>query len=236
MVCCTKVLALALAVGLVACSSSAPPRRATGGTGQPMLMTRAPARVVPAGDEPRVRQAAAAELGPEAASEMTAMHPASAPADATAVAGGPIDAGAASLAQSIAAALDDRPTNGRGVTLISLNELRNYSRAGAGEFRELLQRLSRLLSHAGRDSHIEFIVGDEPASESPDARPHYRVQGAAYLITADGFDQWELFLSIAPIDFDMTVWDARSATRVLRFERPGATQIICPVSEGRGPP
>ena len=64
----------------------------------------------------------------------------------------------------------------------------------------------------------------------------YRMLGSAYLITAEGFDQWELFLSIAPADHDLAVWEARSATRILRTERPGVTQITFPVPAGEAAP
>jgi hypothetical protein len=206
-----------------------------------MRMTRAPGRVVPpTSDDARVRQATAEELGPDAAASMPQVRA------STQASGGdsaearqpaqPIDEGAAALVQSIAVALAHRPVNAQGMTVISLDELRNYSRAGHGEFNHMLRRMARLLTQAGRERRLEFVADDGAAAGSADQRPHYRMQGAAYLITAAGFDQWELFLSMTPMDRDMTVWDARSATRVLRTEREGVTQMTYPVDRGGGAP
>jgi hypothetical protein len=141
------------------------------------------------------------------------------------------------LVESIASALGgqgvQRSTNDRGETVIALNDLRNYSRAGQGEFNYLLKRLATLLSHAGRDERMQFVVEDRSAATGG-ARPQYRMQGAAYLITAEGFDQWELFLSMTPSDRDLAMWDARGAVRVLRTARPDAAQVTYPV-ESRSP-
>lgn len=192
-----------------------------------MLMTRAPARVVPPpSDDARVREAAATELGPQAAATMPAVKSASTGASATSAAE-PVDPGAQALVKSIATSLSGgaRPADDRGVTVITLRELHNYSRAGHGEFNHLLKRLATLLSRAGRDDKLEFIPEDT-AGVAGGPAPHFRMQGAAYLITADGFDQWELFLSITPTDRDFGMWDSHGAVRVLRTARPGVPQIV----------
>jgi hypothetical protein len=226
--------ALAIACGLITTMSgcAAPADRTE--AAQPVMLARAPSRVVSNGaqggreHDQAVRDAAERELGPDVAATL----PEVAPERGAAVAE-PVDPGAELIVRAIANRLSQRPVNERGVTVIDLCAVRNHSRAGQSEFAEFRQRLASLLDAAGREDKIEFIAngkrdakgegGSEGAAGTEGS--HYRMQGAAYLITADGFDQWELFLSLTPADRDFTVWDARSAIRVLRTPRPGQPQI-----------
>jgi hypothetical protein len=170
-----------------------------------------PSRAVQQGDEgAAVREAAASELGPEAAASMPPV--ASAPLD-------PVDPGAALIIGAIDSGLAQRATNDRGVTVVSMNGVRNLSRTDAAEFERFIDRFAGLLTRAGAEAHLEFTR--DAAVEA-----HYRMQGTAYLTTAAGFDQWEMFLSIAPAERDFTVWDARSAVRVLRNARPNQPQVL----------
>ena len=54
---------------------------------------------------------------------------------------------------------------------------------------------------------------------------HYQLLGTAYLVTAEGFDQWELFLRLSPAEDAWTIWQPAVPVRVLRQPRPGQPQI-----------
>lgn len=129
-----------------------------------------------------------------------------------------VDPGAALIVASMADTLEKPAADERTVTVINLHSVRNLSRASADEFARFLDRFAALLTQAGTPHAIEF-VRTAPAA-------HYRMQGVAYLITDAGLDQWEMYLSIAPADRDVAVWDARQVIRVLRNARPGQPQIL----------
>jgi hypothetical protein len=156
-----------------------------------------------------VRAATERELGPETAAALPAIP--STPAE-------PADPGAVVIVTSIDSALGSRVANDQGQTIISLSGLRNLSRCGSGEFTAFKQRLAGLLTKAGREGKIVFTDDAGPPA-------HYRMQGTAYLMSAAGFDQWELYLSLTPADRDFAVWDARNAVRVLRIPRAGQPEI-----------
>lgn len=129
----------------------------------------------------------------------------------------PVDPGAASIVKSIADALADRRVAGDAIA-IDLSPLRNLSRSSAAEFAAFTSRLAELLTHAGREHRMTFTI--DPSATAP-----YRMLGTAYLMTADGFDQWEMYLSVSPSDRDWQVWAARSAVRAMRMPRAGQPQI-----------
>jgi hypothetical protein len=131
-----------------------------------------------------------------------------------------IDPGAAMIVRSIEQSLAGRAANQQDMIVISVDEVRNLSRCERDEFGLFMQRFAGLLSDAARESQIEFTT-----ATSNTAAAQYRMQGTAYLMTADGFDQWELYLSVTPVDRDFAVWDARKAIRVLRNPRPSQPQI-----------
>jgi len=131
------------------------------------------------------------------------------------------DAGATMVVGAIASRLPDRPVDARGVTRIGIRELRNQSRCRHEEFVAFVHRLASLLSSAGRDDRIRFTA-EVPEAGDP---IHYELSGTAYLVTRDGFDQWELFLRIRDAEDGILVWQARGPMRVLRHRRPGQPQV-----------
>jgi hypothetical protein len=134
-------------------------------------------------------------------------------------AGEPIDPGAQALIDSILNRVQNREVGADGITRIGMVQLRNQSHSGQGEFGSFQKRFAELLSRAGHDSHIEVTA-------DPDAKVQYQFQGTAYLGTTEGFDVWELYLSLSPATQNWTVWEARGAVRVLRQPRVGQQQIF----------
>jgi hypothetical protein len=133
--------------------------------------------------------------------------------------GDSIDLNAKALVQSMLARLPDRDSDSDGMTRIGVGQIRNQSRSRSGEFAEFRQRLARLFTQAAGDSRVQFTA-------DANARNHYELQGAAYLITRDGFDVWELFLSVSPAEDSYSLWQADSAVYVLRQARPGQPQML----------
>jgi hypothetical protein len=154
-------------------------------------------------------QAARNELGDEAA-EAVDIQPRRPPA--------PTEPGALALVASMTAGMPGRAVDEQGITRIGLHYLRNQSRADAEEFDRFTARLADLLSAAGSHLSTAFTTSlDEPVQ--------YELLGTAYLITADGFDQWELFLRLSPAEESWTIWQTDAPVRVIRHARPGAPQI-----------
>lgn len=166
-------------------------------------------------DSHAAEEAARDELGDQAA-EALVVEPREPPAPPTPPV--PPEPGALTLVASITASIPSRATDEQGVTRIGLHYLRNLSRADAGEFNTLTQRLADLLSAAGRHLSTTFTTSfDEPVQ--------YELLGTAYLITAAGFDQWELFLRLSPADESWTIWEHDVPVRVIRHPRPRQPQI-----------
>jgi hypothetical protein len=159
-----------------------------------------------------VRNMAARELDQQAAATMPALPPTPVPQ--------PADPGAAAMIDSMNRALVQREASPEGVTLISVRELRNLSHASDSEFIRMRRHLCDALTRAGAGSKMVFVDGENPAIAT-----HYRLLGSAYLVTAEGFDQWEMYLSLTPAARDFQVWDARSPVRMLRLPRPGQQEI-----------
>jgi hypothetical protein len=188
-----------LVVASVACQAPPLARPATGAE------FRAPI------DDRHVHREAQAELGPEVAEALpTVPRPAPQPADP----------GAVSLVESVLAHLGERQRGDDGVTRIGVWQLRNLSRAHASEFARFTERFAETLSRAGRRHDVLFIA-------DPDGPPvQYELRGSAYLISAEGLDQWELFLSLTSVHRPLTLWQPERAVRVLRQSRPGQPQIV----------
>jgi len=130
------------------------------------------------------------------------------------------DPGARWLVQRIATAIEgeagaaaDQPIR------IDVTAIRNQSRVQSDEFEGMLQRLADLLDRAARDEKLEFTA--DPAAPSK-----YRIKGTAYMLNAGGFDQWELYLSLVPVEQAWTVWSADVPIRLLRASRPRSQQIF----------
>jgi len=177
---------------------------------------RHPAVVSTTTNEP-VRKAAEAELGQQAA---VAIPHVERPAPQL------VDAGAAAVVQAIANRLSDPQVGPDGVIHIGLTQVRNQSRATAAEysafidlFADLLTRAANADREAGISPRIEF-------TGEPRATVQYQLQGAAYTISTEGFDVWELFLSMSPASKDWAIWQADRSIRVLRQARPGQPQVV----------
>ena len=171
-----------------------------------------PALVVSSPSDSAIRNATRRELGPEAAAALPVVE--RTPPK-------PKDPGAVALFDSIRAGVEavDPRRPGR-LIRVDLGELRNQSHCSAQEFAGLRQRLAELLNNAaGPDSHIRFVaVAEDPVD--------YELRGAAYLITARGFDQWELFLALRSAGEPWPVWRADRPVRILRRPRPGQPEFL----------
>ena len=174
-----------------------------------------PAMIVPSNNQ-AVRTSAANELGPDAAAAIPLReHPVR----------GADEPVALELVNSMLDRMQDRAVGADGLTHITLSELRNQSRCSSGEFASFRDRLAELLTQAGRDSHLQFASGDEAASSSS-GQSQYQLQGSAYLMTLEGFDVWELYLSLSPPIHPWTIWQANGPVHVLRQPRPGQAQML----------
>ena len=192
------ILGYALAFLLCGCAST--------GVQSPKLIPPR-AAIAPQGEHPAVA-AAKTELGADAAE---ALPPIEHPPPLTP------DPGAEALLNDLLACMEDRRVGADGFTLVSLTRLRNHSRAAASEFIAFRLRLAEVLTRRGADLGVRFSTNGEPAD--------YRIDGTAYLVTADGFDQWELFLRLSPADESWTIWEHDVPVRVIRHPCPRQGQI-----------
>lgn len=98
--------------------------------------------------------------------------------------------------------------------VVRVGPFRNQSHAGQEEVDRLTGRLAELLDRSGSrgPQQIRF-TGDAAAAADFDLR------GTAYLRTADGLDQWELYLSLRPADRGLGLWQGK--VMVLRQPRRG---------------
>ena len=131
-----------------------------------------------------------------------------------------VDPGAARLLEKVAQALETAGRGAGGLTSIRLGPLRNQSHAGAAELEGLTARLAGLLNRAGRDHAIRFFTDPSEAVD-------YELRGTVYLITAQGFDQWELYLSLRPAGEGWSLWRTEGPVRLLRLPAAGP-QIFLP--------
>lgn len=174
--------------------------------------TQHPAIVTATTNQP-IRAAAKEELGEKQAQAIPAVER---PAPQ------PVDKGAALLVQSMLNRMEKRALGNDGVTHIGLSNLRNQSRATSQEFEAFCERLAGLLTHAAKDARggsMRFTCDETETVQ-------YQLQGAAYLNSVEGFDVWELFLSMSPSSQAWTIWQANNPVRVLRQPRPGQPQIL----------
>jgi len=105
--------------------------------------------------------------------------------------------------------------------IVSLGSLRNMSHASPREFDALRARLADLLNAAAaaEGSSLQFVAGE--ADESP-----FTMLGAAYIATIEGFDAWELFISVSRRSVPHDLWRSDGPVRMLRFEQPMAAQVF----------
>lgn len=136
----------------------------------------------------------------------------------------PVDIGAARLIESMRLALPSQFRTETGRARIALNRLKNQSRSTLDEFQMMQHRLVDLFEPLGRRMSIDFVNrDDEPAD--------YEICGTAYLITADGSDQWEIYLQLRPINDDRrTLWANDAPIRLLRQPSPLGDRLAVPAS------
>lgn len=170
-----------------------------------------PTAVVSVTDNQAVREEARAELGEETAQAIPAMRRPVLP---------PADPAAALLVDSMLIRLGPgRAVGSDGNTTITLSPLRNQSRCGAAEFEGFCERLASTLTDAASDSRVRFTC-----QASDEAQ--YMMLGTAYLITAEGFDLWELYLSLSPSSEAFSLWESDGAVRLFRHARPGQPLFV----------
>lgn len=132
----------------------------------------------------------------------------------------PIDPGASHVVEAIVSVIDARHARLRDYHIrIGIADIRNQSRCGSDEFQALLDRLASQLTNAGRAHQLEFVSDDAGEID-------YHLFGSAYLITLDGFDAWEMFLSLSAADYAMTLWRAPGPVNVLRQQRTSLPQVF----------
>jgi len=107
-----------------------------------------------------------------------------------------------------------------GEVLVSVEGLRNQSHASTGEFEMLLERLAATLSRAGSTGGVPMRFMLRPG-EPVD----YELRGTAYLMTAVGFDQWELYLNLRAAGRQWTIWSADGPVVMLRQPRGGVDRL-----------
>lgn len=125
------------------------------------------------------------------------------------------DPGSIRVIDAMRAAIDEYAPGRRETIRVEAWRLRNFSHAAPREFAAMRRRLCELLSAAGARAapRIEFVDAEEGPVE-------FELHGTAYLLNADGFDQWELFLTLRPARDRWTVWEAAAPLRLLRNQRP----------------
>ena len=205
-------LRLLCALAVAGCATS--PSRSTLAPSVPS--DRHPAVVTTTNNQP-IRRAAESELGADAAQ---AIPP------ATRAVPQPAEPGAAAIVQAISKAIADRAGGPGGQVRIGLWQLRNQSRCNSPEFAAFRERFAGLLNRAAKDSQTALAGNAIEFTADPDAAVDFELQGAAYLITAQGFDVWELFPSLSPTEPAWTIWQSPNPLRVLRQARPGQAQIL----------
>jgi hypothetical protein len=126
---------------------------------------------------------------------------------------------ARALVEQMLSLIQDRRVGDNGVTHIGVSMLRNQSRATTVEFNDFCQRLANILTAASPDAQVQFTA-------KADAAVQYQLMGAAYLMTFQGFDLWEMFLSLSPADKNLAIWSASGPVHVLRQPRLGEPQFV----------
>lgn len=134
------------------------------------------------------------------------------PAPSIASAGTPDVAYSMTLSMRRALSRAGEPTFGE--ILVRVDQVRNQSHASTGEFMAMLDRVADALSRAGASggAPMRFVV-------RPGEPVDYELGGAAYLMTAGGFDQWELYPTLRIPDGGATLWSADGPVRLLRQPR-----------------
>lgn len=109
-------------------------------------------------------------------------------------------------------------------TVMRLTNLRNMSRSTDREFDAFTVRFAELLDRSGERRGISVITDDIEADAQ--AEPEFELTGAAYLITRQGFDQWELYLRLQYAGATWSIWEPDDPVRVLRQPMVNSPQIL----------
>jgi hypothetical protein len=123
------------------------------------------------------------------------------------------------LVQAMLKSIQDRRVNDDGYTRISVEQVRNQSRTSRDEFDAFSMRLSEILTQASNDPKVIFVP-------RADGEVQYHLQGTAYLVTFEGFDLWELYLSLSRVDRNLTLWSASGPVYVMRLPQAGRPQMV----------
>jgi hypothetical protein len=123
------------------------------------------------------------------------------------------------LVQAMLNSIQDRRVSDDGYTRISVEQVRNQSRTSRDEFDAFSMRLSEILTQASNDPKVIFVP-------RADGEFQYHLQGTAYLVTFEGFDLWELYLSLSPVDRNLTLWSASGPVYVMRLPQAGRPQMV----------
>ena len=112
---------------------------------------------------------------------------------------------------------------------ITLETMRNFSRASEDEFTAMLTRLATILTDAGAGHKLRFVAtsGAAPAD--------FRMTGSAYLVVRSGFDFWELFPAVSRDNLTPQAWSTSAPVLVLRTDRPGQPQVFFEALGGNAP-
>jgi hypothetical protein len=105
-------------------------------------------------------------------------------------------------------------------TVIALGPIENVSHATTAEFQTMQERLAAVLSAQSRAGGVSFTTS--PAG----AEITHRLRGSAYVITADGIDQWELFIQLTPRDGLWAMWEPAQPIRVIRHARANEPIVL----------
>ncbi len=122
--------------------------------------------------------------------------------------------GADALAGSMRRAIALSGASSWGEVLISADGVRNQSHAARQEFEAMRRRLVDALSEAGRGGGVpmRFVL-------QPGGPVDFELNGTAYLVTAGGFDLWELYLELRPEGRSWSIWSTDGPIKMLRQPR-----------------
>ena len=126
--------------------------------------------------------------------------------------------GARAIAERLATLTESTPESPRTIEL----QFNNRSRATKREFATFVQDLAMLLRRGGA-THGLVVTTPDP----DDTRPaQFTLSATAYLMTRDGFDQWELYPVLRARDATWDAWRPDVPIRALRFKRPGTPRLL----------
>jgi hypothetical protein len=109
----------------------------------------------------------------------------------------------------------------RGELAVSVAGIRNHSHASAAEFDEARARLAAALGGAATELGLPMTFAIDPGGTHD-----LDLAGTAYLVTASGFDQWEIYAELRRAGESWSVWAPPGAIRMLRQPRAGEPALF----------